>query len=82
MFAFTFAPITFVSPPLTMVAVWLALMCVLFWIAASEFPSPCARCIDAETPMPFVPIDTPTLDPDDEFELCVLSVSVVLTRLT
>ncbi|MGR3908391.1 hypothetical protein Q3A80_15220 [Burkholderia sp. SR8] len=78
-FALTFAPTILVSPPLMIVAVLLALMCVLFCVAASEFASPCARDIDAETPNPPVPYDTPTLALFDSFVLRVLSVSVLLT---
>ncbi|MDR8763188.1 hypothetical protein FEP90_04903 [Burkholderia multivorans] len=82
LFALTFAPMTLVSPPLTIVAVLLALMCVLFCIAASELASPCARDIAADTPKPPVPKDTPTLALLDLFVLRVLSVSVLFSRLT
>ncbi|KVU79680.1 hypothetical protein WK72_27875 [Burkholderia ubonensis] len=76
----TFEPMTLVSPPLTSVTLFAPVTCELFCIAASLLPSPCARDIDADTPMPFVPIDTPTLLPDDEFELRVESVFVVFCR--
>ncbi|VWB35770.1 hypothetical protein BPS26883_01590 [Burkholderia pseudomultivorans] len=81
-FAVTFAPTILVSPPLTIVAVLRALTCVLFCVAASEFASPCARAIDADTPKPPVPYDTPRLALFDSFVLRVLSVSVLLTRFT
>ncbi|VVD59068.1 hypothetical protein PCE31106_00001 [Pandoraea cepalis] len=53
--AFTFAPTIFVSPPLAITAVWLALMWVLFWNLESELASPFDFESDADTPHPLVP---------------------------
>ncbi|KVN03095.1 hypothetical protein WT14_32045 [Burkholderia stagnalis] len=76
----TFEPMTFVSPPLRSVTLFAPVTCELFCITASLLPSPCARDMAAEIPIPFVPIDTPTLALDDEFELRVESVFVVFCR--
>ncbi|MDR6423864.1 hypothetical protein J2801_006168, partial [Paraburkholderia phenoliruptrix] len=55
---------------------------MLFCIAASLFASPWAFAIEADTPNPCVPYDTPTLALLDALVLRVESASVVLTRLT
>lgn len=71
-----------VSPPETTVTLFAPLTCEAFCVAALLFASPCAFDIDAETPKPCVPYDTPTLALLELFELCVTSVFVVLTMLT
>ncbi|VVD87352.1 hypothetical protein PCO31111_01445 [Pandoraea communis] len=72
----------FVSPPLTITAVLLALIWELFWNVESEFASPLDFESDADTPQPLVPYDTPKLPLFDSFSLRVDSVSWLLSTLT